>query len=133
MSNTTSGIHHLGLTVVDVHTTANFFCDTLGFSKVGGEPGYPAIFVSDGTATLTLWQASQPASVRSFDRKNAVGLHHLALRISDRETLEGLHRQLAEDDAVQVEFSPQPIGSSGNLHFICSIPGGLRLEFVAPQ
>ena len=53
----TCGIHHVGLTVPDLDQARAFFCDVLGFDEIGGQPAYPAIFVSDGVILLTLWRA----------------------------------------------------------------------------
>ena len=75
----TQGVHHLGLTVPDLKKTRSFFEDILGFKLVGERPDYPAAFVSDGTVMITLWQAKDPKNARSFDRSNAIGLHHVAL------------------------------------------------------
>ena len=64
MSDTavTQGAHHIGLTVPDLAETRAFFLDTLGFSQVGKVPDYPAVFLTDGTTMITLWQAADPAS-----------------------------------------------------------------------
>jgi hypothetical protein len=44
----TQGVHH---------TSCRYFCELLGWEKVGGNPDYPAVFVSDGSVMVTLWQA----------------------------------------------------------------------------
>lgn len=128
---TTQGIHHLGLTVEDIHKTANFFQTQLGFTPVGEVPDYPAIFLSDGTVMLTLWQAIEPGSAMPFDRHHNIGLHHFALAVKDACTLEKLHWQLSDLDDVAIEFSPEALGQSNSRHMICTIPGGLRVEFFA--
>jgi catechol 2,3-dioxygenase-like lactoylglutathione lyase family enzyme len=87
---TTSGAHHLGLTVPNLAATRNFFIDTLGFEQVGEKPDYPAIFVSDGSIMLTLWQAVNPEQAIPFDRKNIVGLHHFALKVEGLDALKAL-------------------------------------------
>jgi catechol 2,3-dioxygenase-like lactoylglutathione lyase family enzyme len=81
---TTQGVHHVGLTVPELPKTVRFFIDTLGFSQVGEKPDYPAVFVSDGSTMITLWQAADPAAAVPFDRKNVIGLHHLALKVALR-------------------------------------------------
>jgi catechol 2,3-dioxygenase-like lactoylglutathione lyase family enzyme len=58
----TRGAHHIGLTVPDLAKTRTFFIDTLGFAQVGEVPDYPAVFLSDGTTLITLWQAANPAA-----------------------------------------------------------------------
>ena len=89
----TRGAHHIGLTVPDLAKTRAFFIDALGFAR-GEVPDYPAVFLSDGTTLITLWQANDPATAVPFDRKNVIGLHHLALRVEGADALDALHRTL---------------------------------------
>ena len=70
----TQGAHHIGLTVPDITATKTFFTDVFGYDVVGERPTYPAVFVSDGATMITPWQASEPASATSFDRKANIGL-----------------------------------------------------------
>lgn len=131
MTAMTRGVHHVGLTVPDCRTTADFFTDTLGFDEVGGNPDYPSVFVSDGTVLVTLWQAKeQPA--KAFDRRANVGLHHLALAVADLDALDAVHAKLKGHSDVEVEFSPESITGLPARHMMCTIPGGVRVEFVAP-
>lgn len=128
----TRGAHHVGLTVPDLAAARAFFIDTLGYTQVGEAPAYPAVFVTDGTTMITLWQASDPATATPFDRKNVIGLHHLALQVADKHALEQLHGKLAAVEGCEVEFSPEPLGGSETHHMMCAIPGGIRVEFIAP-
>lgn len=134
MSNSnaaTRGVHHLGLTVPDLAATRAFFVDELGFEQVGERPEYPAVFVSDGTVMITLWQAANPESAVAFDRKNVIGLHHLALLVPDQQSLDDLHKRLATSDSVDIEFAPEPLRGGPVRHMMCAIPGGVRVEFIA--
>lgn len=76
----TQGVHHIGLTVSALEESAHFFTTLLGWKEVKRKEDYPAIFVSDGTVMLTLWQAQTTEPVQ-FDRKSNVGLHHLAIKV----------------------------------------------------
>lgn len=127
---TTEGAHHIGLTVPDLHDTRAFFIDALGFSQVGEVPDYPAVFLSDGTTMLTLWQAENPETATKFDRKNVIGLHHFALKVKDAETLDRLHSQLATEKGVDIEFAPEALGDGPAKHMMLSIPGGIRMELI---
>ena len=127
----TCGAHHVGLTVPDLGSAAEFFLDALGFEQVGGNPGYPAVFVSDGTIMITLWQASSTAPTVPFDRSSNIGLHHLALRVSSGEALRQLGEELERRSDVSIEFRPEPLGDSTILHMMCRIPGDIRLELIA--
>ena len=128
----TRGVHHIGLTVPDLEQTRNFFLETLGYDQVGEVPDYPAAFLSDGSIMVTLWQATDPSSAVPFDRKNGIGLHHLALTV-DADAIDGLCDKLQGTDGVEVEFEPEPLGDMPVRHMMCSIPGGIRVEFLAPN
>ena len=82
---------------------------------------------------VTLWQANDPATATPFDRKNVVGLHHLALRVENGEALSDLHAKLANQADVNIEFPPEDLGGGPAKHMICAIPGGIRMEFIAPE
>jgi catechol 2,3-dioxygenase-like lactoylglutathione lyase family enzyme len=126
----THGLHHLGLTVPTLELPKAFFTDVLRFEQVGELPDYPAVFLSDGTVMLTLWQAQDPDPV-SFDRRRVVGLHHFALRVADAAALEAVHKRLAEAAGVEIEFAPEPLGGGPARHMMCTIPGGIRMELIA--
>lgn len=127
----TSGIHHLGLTIPDIKQTAAFFIEQLNFKKVGEVPAYPAIFVSDGTIMLTLWQIKDADNMTNFDRTKNVGLHHFALKVNTIEQLHALYQNLLKLENVDIEFAPEALGDSPFVHMMCLIPGGVRLELIS--
>jgi catechol 2,3-dioxygenase-like lactoylglutathione lyase family enzyme len=128
----TRGVHHVGLTVPALAETRQFFVDTLGHEQVGEVPDYPAVFLSDGLVMITLWQAREPESASPFDREGSIGLHHLALTVENEASLKELHERLASARDVVVEFAPEPLGHGPTQHMMCTIPGGIRIEFIAP-
>lgn len=125
----TQGIHHAGFTVPDLAATRAFFVDALGFKQVGEKPDYPAVFLSDGVVMLTLWQAENPAEAIAFDRRNNIGLHHVALTVRD---LDAAYELLRSRDDVEIEFAPESLGGGPTRHLMCAMPGGIRLELIAP-
>ena len=127
----TLGIHHLGLTVYNLQETSAFFIDQLNFEKVAEKPDYPAIFVSDGSIMLTLWQAKDADNAVAFNRQYNIGLHHFALKVADLDQLNKLHQRLAKLDNVKIEFAPEQLGESSFQHMMCLIPGGIRLELIS--
>jgi catechol 2,3-dioxygenase-like lactoylglutathione lyase family enzyme len=127
----TEGAHHVGLTVPSLPEALHFFIEGLGYEKVGGVPDYPAAFVSDGAGMITLWQARAGAAAAPFDRERNLGLHHLAIRVRDG-ALDALHDRLKTRADVEVEFAPEPLGGGETRHMMTRIPGGLRIEFIAP-
>jgi len=129
----TRGVHHVGLAVPDIEAARAFFCEALGYKTVGGVPDYPAHFVSDGVTLITLWQVADPGSARSFDRKNNVGLHHLAIGVSDHAALGELFDRVSDWPGASIEFAPCPLREGSTVqHFMCAIPGGVRVEFATP-
>ncbi len=128
----TKGAHHVGLTVTNLDQARHFFVDTLGYQQVGEIPEYPAVFLSDDSTMITLWQVNDPTNAVSFDRKTVIGLHHLALAVDGDASLDALHEQLKDDTSVEIEFAPEPLLGGPTRHMICNIPGGgIRVEFVA--
>jgi catechol 2,3-dioxygenase-like lactoylglutathione lyase family enzyme len=127
----TAGVHHVGLTVPSLGDARDFFVEGLGFQQVGEVPDYPALFLTDGTTMITLWQAEDPASATPFDRRRVIGLHHLALSVTDGEALGALHGELAARDDVEIEFAPESLGGGPARHMMCRIPGNIRLEVIA--
>jgi catechol 2,3-dioxygenase-like lactoylglutathione lyase family enzyme len=125
----TEGIHHAGFTVPDLAATRSFFVDALGFSQVGEVADYPAVFLSDGTVMITLWQAIDPAKAVAFDRHQNIGLHHVAFKVAD---LEALYVLLKDHADVAIEFAPESLGGGTTHHLMCTVPGGIRVEFISP-
>lgn len=126
----TMGIDHVGLAVSDLERSRRFFVDRLGWQVVGGNPDYPAVFVSDGSVRLTLWQVDTSEAHVPFNRRKNVGLHHLALKVQDVATLERIFSQALTWPEVKVEFAPQLVGKGPRMHCMMYEPGGIRIEFV---
>lgn len=128
----TEGINHIGLAVKDLERSASFFTDTLGWRTAGGDPNYPAVFVTDGNSFVTLWRVTEPASAVEFNRKNNVGLHHLAFTVKSLKALHELHQKFLAVEGVRIEFAPEFMGQGPTTHMMIREPSGNRLEFVVP-
>jgi len=126
----TQGVHHVGLTVPDLGATRRFFTEALEFEPAGEVPDYPAVFVTDGSVMITLWQAENPVSAVPFDRRTNIGLHHLALRVESSDVLARLHDEISARKDVIVEFEPESLGGSDIQHMMIRIPGNIRLELI---
>ncbi|MEJ2763539.1 VOC family protein [Photobacterium sp. MCCC 1A19761] len=129
-SPVTQGVHHVGLTVSRLEESAQFFTSLLGWKEVKRREDYPAIFVSDGAIMLTLWAAKTDIPVH-FDRKENVGLHHLALTVGSKDTLFAIYEKLAAS-GVDIEFAPELIREGPAMHMMCYEPSGIRVEFHWP-
>ena len=101
----TQGAHHIGLAVRDVAEARDFFVEALGFGVAAERPDYPAIFVTDGTTLLTLWQVADPAGATAFDRRANIGLHHLALRVADLDALRTVFARVQNHPGTVIELS----------------------------
>lgn len=124
------GLDHLGLTVLDLEASAKFFTEVIGFEVRGTDAEYPAKFLSNGEMTLTLWQTNDPTKAVHFDRKNNVGLHHLALRVSSFEELDRLHEVISHWDGARIEFAPELAYGGPAKHMMIREPSGNRIELV---
>ena len=121
----TLGIDHIGLTVADLTASRNFFVDCRGWTQFGGNDAYPSAYVTDGVAKLTLWQQRGDTG---FDRHETVGLHHTALKVADRATLDAIFEKVRDWPGVVVEFGPEFSGKGPKVHCMLREPGGTRLE-----
>lgn len=126
----TQGLSHLGLTVSKLDQTTTFFTDILGWKLAGEKPAYPAKFVTDGKMFITLWQVSNGVTAVNFDRKNNVGLHHLALSVASKEDLDRLHERFKSVDGLVIEFEPELNGQGPTIHMMIREPSGNRIEFA---
>lgn len=126
----TSGFNHVGLSVLYLDKSTRFFTETLGWQLSGQDPDYPASFLTDGEMFLTLWQVNDPVTAIKFDRKNNVGLHHLAISVPGFAELDALYETVKAVDGVVIEFAPELAYGGPNKHMMIREPGGNRLEFV---
>lgn len=124
------GTDHVGLTVTDLEASKALFVDVLGFSVRGQDESYPAYFLTNGSTTVTLWRAEDPSRATPFDRRNNVGLHHLALAVDSFESLERLHDQLASHPGITIEFAPELAYGGPAEHMMFYEPSGNRIELV---
>jgi len=125
----TSGFNHIGLTVTDLDASTRFFVDTLGWELKGKDNDYPASFVSDGEMLITLWQTTEPSKAITFDRKNNVGLHHLAISVKSLDALNTLYERVKKSPGVVIEFAPELFYGGPSKHMMIREPSGNRLEF----
>ncbi len=131
MNAITHGVHHIGLTVKSLASVKDFFIDVLGFREAGGRPDYPAVFITDGTVTITLWEVKKKTQHVPFDHRQNIGLHHLALMVAP-EKLDVIMQKVAATPEVVIEFFPELLGDGPARHSIFYAPGGIRLELIAP-
>jgi lactoylglutathione lyase len=128
----TRGINHLGLSVINLDSSARFFTKALGWTESGRDNSYPRTAVSDGHVRLTLWQVDHQLAVEPFNRRKNVGLHHLALEIDSEDRLNALARLIADWPEAKIEFMPELVGKGPRKHMMFFEPGGNRIELIWP-
>jgi len=126
----TEGFNHIGLTVSNLKASTDFFVETLGWTLQGEDTSYPTTFVNDGKMMITLWQTSTPEKTIKFDRKNNVGLHHLAISVKSFEALDALYQRVKKVPSVVIEFAPELSYGGPTKHMMIREPSGNRLEFI---
>tara|TARA_R110002012_G_scaffold11601_1_gene52196 strand:+ start:1290 stop:1790 length:501 start_codon:yes stop_codon:yes gene_type:complete len=124
------GVDHVGLAVSDLQESERFFTQYAGFHVLSRDEKYPSVFLSNNSVVITLWRLTDPSTAVAFDRKNNVGLHHLALRVSSEATLNALHDTFLQDKQVNIEFAPELAGNGPNKHMMVYEPSGNRIEFM---
>lgn len=112
----TIGVDHVGLAVKNLANAPRLRMPRL--EVVGENQGYPTSFVLDGNGVVTLWQVEDPEKYVPFDRRRNVGLHHLALKVADRDALEALHARVAAWPDTVIEFAPERSGKGPKVHFM---------------
>jgi catechol 2,3-dioxygenase-like lactoylglutathione lyase family enzyme len=123
----TKGCHHIGLTVSNLEESAGFFTDILGWKEVRRDQAYPAIFVTDGTIMVTLWETQTLPN--PFNKNQNVGLHHVAFTVDSEQQLTQLYNKL-HDSKVPIEFEPELLREGPAKHMMCFEPSGIRVEFI---
>lgn len=99
-----------------------------GFFRAFNIRQYPARFVSNGHAFLTLWQTE--AGATDFNRRTNVGLHHFALNVPSKGELTNLYNAAVEHPGVTADFAPALLGDAGAMHAMLFEPGGIRIELI---
>jgi len=123
---------HVGLNVVDLDRSLEFYRGAFGFDLVGqgtGDERRWAFLGTGATPVLTLWQQADRSHAPS-----AAGLHHLSFMVDTVDEVQAVETRLK---ALGAEFAydglvPHAEGAeSGGIYF--SDPDGIRLEIFAPS
>ena len=130
MAIQTSGVHHIGLSVTDLHRSKAFYQELFGWKEVGSDPKLGYAFLSDGKNAVTLWQQSE----RSYTKASA-GLHHFALAVGSVDALTQAE-QILRKKGIRIHYDRiVPTGFAGwreaELYFYD--PDGIRVELFSPD
>ena len=128
------GVHHLGLSVVDVERSARWYQDVLDFVRVGefGGPDDPRrkLFLNHPGFRIRLGLVQhRGGSADPFD-ETRTGLDHLAFAVPDGNQLEQWGRRLQRHG---VQFSPPTAANSipGASVIVFRDPDNIQLELFA--
>jgi glyoxylase I family protein len=129
-----TGIHHLGLTVRDVDSSAAWYERVLGFERVdryeSPDGARRKVFLRHRGFSIRLGLTQhRGATAEAFD-ETRVGLDHLAFEVADHEELE---RWAARLSAAAVTHSPVAPANSipGALVLVLRDPDNIQLELFA--
>ena len=137
-----TGIHHVGISTLDLDRLVEFYVDTFGFEKIAEfdwQPGFTdvdaALALVDssgrmamlrlGDIHLELFEFSnpRPEPVDPAHSVTDIGINHLCLLVDDVGTL---YRWL-EQHGVPVHSTPRDIGDGPFVY--CRDPDGNAIEF----
>ena len=137
----TTGVHHLRLTVTDLERSRAFYRDLLGFQIIAESPGSPddpavrsdphqlyggCVFNANGTI-LGLRPVAEPGDAFVSER---VGLDHLSFAVPSVAELEAAAERLAADGVTHGEITE--LAGFGIAILSFSDPDGIHLELTAP-
>jgi glyoxylase I family protein len=121
-----AGVHHLGLTVLDVERSARWYREVLDFVEVGrlgdDHDERRKIFLRHQGLPIRLGLVSHRDGPRRRFDETVAGLDHLSFAVSDRSTLERWCRRF---DELDVEYTQIADANS--------IPGALVVVFRDPD
>jgi catechol 2,3-dioxygenase-like lactoylglutathione lyase family enzyme len=128
MAGSTTTMHHLALTAVDLVESGSFY------DAVLGELGYARSHTSD---KLCVWHGPTPEILlyaaegddRSHHRHGRPGWQHAAFAVSDRQTVLAVHKAVEAGGWTTVHPPREyPDYSDGYFAVFVEDPAGLRIE-----
>lgn len=128
----TGGVHHLTLTVSDVHRSADFYTGNLGFQTVVEFDS--KIALSNSSLLLILAPPPDPAQAINGDRfnENRIGLDHVSFSVGSRDDLEAAAGLL--DDAGVKRGEIRDLGPAFGIYVMAlRDPDNIQLELTAPH
>lgn len=133
------GIDHIDIVASDVERSLGFYRELLrplGYTREGvieGERGERVVYLNrqqpDAVGAVSVRQAQSDAHRIPYDRY-AVGVHHIAIRVDARETVDERAQWLAESGAT-IESGPAEYPYAAGYYAVFFYdPDGLKLELV---
>lgn len=125
-----SGVYHLSLAVSDILVSKKFYKNLL--VPLGWEITYEddeALGISDGSFSLWIIPAENPDTKHTF---HAVGFHHLAIRVDDRNTVDKAYKY-CQTQGIEVVDAPAEYPEYQDEYYAVFLldPDGMKLEIVS--
>lgn len=125
------GIHHLGLTVLDVDVSATWYCDVLGFERVGRyeapDGARRKVFLRHDAIPARLGLTEHRDGDRARFDETRVGLDHLAFAVDDRAELDAWAERLSAAGVVHSAIAPAN-SIAGAAVLVFRDPDNIQLE-----
>lgn len=134
-----TGIHHVSITVNDYERSRAFY--TRLFELLGGQvvmdvvgaphkhEGCRMMLLAAGSFMLGVWEAAPEHRGRAFDRYS-VGLHHFAIALDSRASIDEVHRRLVEAGVEILDAPAEYPYAPGYYAVFFSDPDDIKLELV---
>jgi catechol 2,3-dioxygenase-like lactoylglutathione lyase family enzyme len=132
------GIDHIDIVASDAERSLAFYRELLGplgYTREGlieGERGERVVYLNrekDALGAISVRQAQSDGHGLPYDRY-AVGVHHIAIRVDSRATVDERARWLAERGA-PIESGPGEYGYAPGYYAVFFYdPDGIKLELV---
>jgi hypothetical protein len=68
--------------------------------------------------------------VTEFDRRQNIGLHHLALSVASEADLNEAYKRVLGYEGCTIEFAPELLAGGPRKHMMFMEPGGIRIEIT---
>ena len=116
------GVSHLSFSVPDLAETTRFWVEVLGFTSVNDDPQFRFLFHHAARVAVIL--TDHGGTVRDVFDEHHPGLDHLALAVTDIDTLEQWRTTLDERGLPHSGL----VASDGGWHLNLRAPGNFPVE-----
>ncbi len=126
---TLGGMHHIELSVSDMHRSTEFYEAVLGFLGYRRLPSPEDIVIWAKRETgAVIINAADPDSPNKAHDRYSPGLHHFAFTAESRDDVERLHARLTEIGAAILDPPAEYDYMPGYYAVFFADPDGLKLE-----
>ena len=121
----TPGIHHMGLRLIDLNVTKNFYRDTIGFPLVVDTPDL--IIFACGIVFIAFKKADPRDKKYSWFSSFEIGLDYIAMTCESEDELRRFSKELANAGVENTGVKLNP--ASNKLYVAFKDPDKIQWEF----